>query len=341
MTEANSDLRMADKKRSQLFKFSHEDNLLYSFVEVHNKNILLPQETSLLLTWDFDTVLTMCCDIPSDALASQIGETRLSMNISNLSLFSSQSKASEPHIPNSLINFNSQVLKQFYNSSQFRFFFTDEKVTSSVIFQDKDSPSSIIGTNYGRIFMIPLFQEQQFKHVVPTLLIDSHKGSKITKLYMAYQGALWSNEDGGGHLLSVSEDGTICATDLKSELIASKLFTKGPSQGQTSQKRRTDQFMHEKGKNMRMQRRHSVSQYFSAEDFFKYERVRATEVFDEVAFSPIKHVFRIKTFQEAHDYLINARARQRPKPQLELPKQYYAFLTEDQELVVLVINPGS
>ena len=51
-----------------------------------------------------------------------------------------------------------------------------------------------------------------------------------------------------------------------------------------------------------------MSQYFSAEDFFKYERVRASEVFDEIAFSQIKHVFRVKSFQESHDYLINARA---------------------------------
>ena len=86
------------------------------------------------------------------------------------------------------------MLKSFYNSCQFRFFFTDEKVTATVIFQDKDSPSSIIGTNYGRIFMIPMFQEQQFKHVLPTVLIDSHKGRAITKLYLAYQGALWSND---------------------------------------------------------------------------------------------------------------------------------------------------
>lgn len=70
-----------------------------------------------------------------------------------------------------------------------------------------------------------------------------------------------------------------------------------------------------------MQRRHSVSQYFSAEEFFKYERVRATEVFEEMAFSTVKHIFRIKSFQEAHDFLINARStRQRSKPKLELPK---------------------
>ena len=116
--------------------------------------MLIPQETNLILSWDFRAILTHCTSAEDDSAL------QVPMNISNLTLFGSQSKQSEPHIPNSLINFNSQVLKSFYNSSQFRFFFTDEKVTASVIFQDNDSPSSIIGTNYGRIFMIPMFQEQ-------------------------------------------------------------------------------------------------------------------------------------------------------------------------------------
>lgn len=159
---------------------------------------------------------------------------------------------------------------------------------------------------------------------------------------MAYQGALWCNEDGGGHLFSVSEDGTICATDLKSEDVVRKMYQKKASQTtQTSQKRRTDQFMNEKGKNMRQQRRHSVSQHFSAENFFKYERVKATEIFDEAAFSPIKHIFRVKTFQETHEYLLNVRSRAAAgKAQLELPKQYYALVTEEAEVMILAVHPS-
>ena len=65
--------------------------------------------------------------------------------------------------------------------------------------------------------------------MVPTVLIDSHKGSPITKLYLAYQGALHASEEGGGHLLSISADGTICATDLKSDNIAKKMYSKGPA----------------------------------------------------------------------------------------------------------------
>ena len=97
--------------------------------------------------------------------------------------------------------------------------------------------------------------------------------------------------------------------------------------------------MHEKAKNMRMQRRHSVSQYFSAEEFFRYERVRATEVFDEVAFSDIEHVFRVKTLQEVQDYLVSQRPSQRAKPALEIPKQYYAFVTAEAELIILAVHP--
>ena len=130
MSQVNSELRPHEKQRCQLFKYSHEENLLYSFVEVHNKNVLMPQETSLLLSWDFRTVLGKI----STGQSVSDGNLRIPMNISNLSLFGSQSKQSEPHIPNTLINFNSQVLKSFYNSCQFRFFFTDEKVTANVIF---------------------------------------------------------------------------------------------------------------------------------------------------------------------------------------------------------------
>ena len=82
-----------------------------------------------------------------------------------------------------------------------------------------------------------------------------------------------------------------------------------------------------------------MSQYFSAEDFFNYERVRATEVFEEMAFSPVKHIFRVKSFQEVQNYLINARsAKQRSKPKLELPKQHYAFITEEKEVLILTVN---
>jgi len=138
-----------------------------------------------------------------------------------------------------------------------------------------------------------------------------------------------NNEGGsGGYLISTSADGSICVTDLKSEAVTQKLASAASApQANTSAKRRTDQFMHEKSKNMRLKRRHSVTQYFTAQDFFQYERVSATQVFSEVVFSEITHVFRVKSLTETHDFLVSQKSKQNPRPQLELPKQYYAFLT--------------
>ena len=82
--------------------------------------------------------------------------------------------------------------------------------------------------------------------------------------------------------MSVSEDGTICVTDLKSEEIRHKVVSsvhKG-GDGDFTNKRRTDQFMNDRNQNVRTQRRHSVTQFFSTEEYFKYERIQANEIFD-------------------------------------------------------------
>lgn len=69
------------------------------------------------------------------------------------------------------INFFSLVIKNIYNKHQFQFFFSDESVTDSVVYASIDNPALIIGTNYGRIFMVPMFQESDVK-VYPIVLVD-------------------------------------------------------------------------------------------------------------------------------------------------------------------------
>ena len=64
-------------------------------------------------------------------------------------------------------------MQSYFNKLQFEFFFTDEKVTKQVTFFDKDLPSLIVGTNYGRICIVPMFQEVE-DNVLPITLIDSH-----------------------------------------------------------------------------------------------------------------------------------------------------------------------
>ena len=89
---------------------------------------------------------------------------RMPVFVNQISVFPSQ-------INNCPINFYPLVIKNFYNKHQFQFFFSDETITESVIYTSIDHPCLIIGTNYGRIFMVPMFQETD-EHIFPVVLID-------------------------------------------------------------------------------------------------------------------------------------------------------------------------
>jgi len=134
--------------------------------------------------------------------------------INNLQLFYSQVTPENESI-NCPISFNDLIIQSYFNRLQFDFFFTDEKITKQVTFFDKDLPSLIIGTNYGRICLVPMFQEVE-DNVLPITLIDSHNRQPIEQLHVCYQYARTSDREKGGHLISTSTDGTIAITDLSS-----------------------------------------------------------------------------------------------------------------------------
>jgi len=46
----------------------------------------------------------------------------------------------------------------------------------------------VIGTNYGRIFIIQLFQDIE-RRAYPIIVIDAHNGTKINSIYIAYSSA--------------------------------------------------------------------------------------------------------------------------------------------------------
>lgn len=108
--------------------------------------------------------------------------------------------------------------------------------------------------------MVPMFQESDEK-VFPVILIDQHHQSPITQLFVAYDssrkmktqskglnpsqfnpqakrgGSLLEN---GGHLISVSEDGTIAVTNLNSGEIHKALHNFTPND---KDKSRANQFI--------------------------------------------------------------------------------------------------
>ncbi len=100
--------------------------------------------------------------------------------------------------------------------NHYTFFYGDEKVSCTLVYQTHRersilSPSQIIGTNYGRIFIISLFQQRDGV-VHPVIVIDNHFGEKIEGLFIANH----------RYLISVSHDGTLCVTDLMEKSIERK-----------------------------------------------------------------------------------------------------------------------
>ena len=54
MVSANNEVRLDEQQSTKLFKYSKQEHTLYSFVQAHNKNALMPQQTNLMLSWDFN-----------------------------------------------------------------------------------------------------------------------------------------------------------------------------------------------------------------------------------------------------------------------------------------------
>ena len=121
----------------RLFRYSKVENILYCVVEIDCQ----PK----MVTWSFETAIENL-----DYAAELTKDFKIPFFVNNITLFPQS-------VQNCPINFYSLVIKNIYNKHQFQFFFSDEHVTDSVVYTSIDNPSLIIGTNYGRIFMVPMF----------------------------------------------------------------------------------------------------------------------------------------------------------------------------------------
>lgn len=135
---------------------------------------------------------------------------------------------------NTLINLHPFIQKHYFSRYQHSFFYVDEVITDQTFYVASDFPAIVLGTNYGRIFIVQLFQDIECRGY-PILALDCHQSSPITCLYIAYSTARRSKQmqqelkggsdqqlaqmiaaDSGGHLIACSENGTISVTNMNS-----------------------------------------------------------------------------------------------------------------------------
>ena len=208
--------------------------------------------------------------------------------------------------PGALINFQPILIKSFYDRNQFAFFFPDERVTDSCVYTSANHPSYIFGTSYGRIFIISMFQETEEDRIEPILMVDSHHRSKITRLFVAYnssrkvpkslasrpgQPSLLEN---GGHLISVSEDGTIAVTNLNSGEIVQALHSYNQHRESVIENSRIDSFFDERRRNRDVKRRNSFSGDISVSNFFQLTKVKSQKIFHYASYGEVDKILEIK-----------------------------------------------
>ena len=96
-----------------------------------------------------------------------------------------------------LLTLNPFISKNYFSRYQHSFFFSDEKITCQTFYSSADYPSIIVGTDYGRIFIVQLFQDIEGR-AYPVVVIDSHFSAPIASLYIAYSTARKSKRHGAG-----------------------------------------------------------------------------------------------------------------------------------------------
>lgn len=276
------------KSGQDVFRFNPYEKLLCTIIQLNSQ--------STMVTWYFTSI------IENLNHSLDYKGTQIPMFLNSITLFPNQ-------IRNCLININPLLVRNYYNKHQFQFFFTDEVIADSVIYTSVDHPCLIIGTNYGRIFLVPMFQEQE-DQIAPIIYIDCHHQSPITQLFITYNSSRSpkkskvggkeedisshqpiSDCERGGHLISTSEDGTIAVINLNSEEIRHKLNN---STVQDRDKRRADQFMSEKNKNNQSRRRNSIQLHFSVDHYFQMVKASPQMVFSQLTFSPITKILEVK-----------------------------------------------
>lgn len=83
------------------------------------------------------------------------------------------------------LSLNKFVTKNYLSRFQHSFFYADEQITDQAFYLAQDHPSLIVGTNYGRIFIVQCFQDIEGR-AFPVAVVDCHQGSPISSLFIGY-----------------------------------------------------------------------------------------------------------------------------------------------------------
>lgn len=126
-----------------------------------------------MLTWSLQSLLA---NLKVNNLDK---DQKLALCINQLNVLDKAERHRPHKSPYQLLNINNFVAQNYFSKHQHSFFYRDERVTAQTFFVSAEYPSVILGTNFGRIFIVQLFQDIEGR-AFPILVIDCHEQSPIT-----------------------------------------------------------------------------------------------------------------------------------------------------------------
>jgi hypothetical protein len=160
-------------KGSRHYNYQNKENILYTFIPSSERN------GTIMLSWSIEYLLK-----------TSLSSHKLPLHINNINVLgqSNSSSTQSSRDPNCILNLNQFITKNYLSRHQHSFFYSDELITDQTFYVSSDFPSIVIVTNFGRIFIIQLFQDIE-RRAYPIIVIDAHNGTKINSIYIAYSSA--------------------------------------------------------------------------------------------------------------------------------------------------------
>ena len=105
-----------------------------------------------MITWSLEALLRNV--FAPGMLDTSKSKLKIPAHVNQIDIFGA-SKVSGPSTDSySMLNINHFITKNYFGPYQHSFFYSDEKITDQTLYIASDFPSMILGTNYGRIFLV-------------------------------------------------------------------------------------------------------------------------------------------------------------------------------------------
>jgi len=105
-----------------------------------------------MITWSLEVLLRNA--LAPDTMSTRKRALKIPVHFNQIDIFGT-SKVSGPSTDSyCMLNINQFITKNYFSRYQHSFFYSDEKITDQTLYIASNFPSMILGTNYGRIFLV-------------------------------------------------------------------------------------------------------------------------------------------------------------------------------------------